>query len=654
MPKKMANRLEIRTLPRANNQLRAVQNSDGSTTVSGYAIVFNQPSQPLPFIEYIARDALDGVDLSSTLLLYAHDYNKILARADSGTLKTSIDEHGLKFTATMPNTTLANDTRENIKAGNVKGCSFGFTIADNGDRWDTRDDGTTIHYVDKIDTVSELTLTPIPAYNQTSVQVQRDMQKYLKRQKEETMTEEKQTEQDPKTVTGASAVSDEVLNQLRDMKETFTKMNENLERAMSPKHDCRDDEEPDDSGADDGGDGTADDSTDVDETDDASSNSASPASTASSAVSSASATSSAASSAASQRAVPASSEEPEEPSKKEEKRSMQNITPSNAENNEKQQLRDFKHFLLTREVRPSLLTRDGGTPTTGEQGVGLQQGQVLIPETIMAADHETHQFPRLRQYVHTITVPTPTGKQPYFDEQTATMQTKKEFDHAKDFKLSDLKFINWDVQPLAAKIVLSRELLMEQSGGKQNWLTEAQQQMQTIKDNTDDSTISQALVNNAANKITATDAVNDMKTVLNVNLKPKDSSQSQIVLSQSAYNALDLLKDGFGRPLLQPDPTSATSNLLFGKPVIVIDDTLLGKAGEANAIIAPLFKSIYNFEMGQVTGQFIDNFDIFQVVLGVMMLKDVECGRPDLVNLIKLPDKALAASNNPTVAPKSH
>lgn len=325
---------------------------------------------------------------------------------------------------------------------------------------------------------------------------------------------------------------------------------------------------------------------------------------------------------------------------------MINVTP-NSENKKEQQLRDFAHYLVTREVRPSLQQRDGAAV----QGVGLTQGSVLIPETILAADHETHQFPRMEQYVHSVNVTTTTGKQPYFEENSGILQTKAEFDHAKDAQLSALKFINWDLKTYAGKLALSRELLMDSDkGSTENWLAEAQSQMKDLQDNTNDQLISTALQAGSTVK-NATDAIADLKTVLNVNLKPNDSANAQIVLTQSAYNALDQLKDAFGRPLLQPDPTSATSNLLFGKPVVKVDDTLFGKAGDAIAVIAPLKKVIYDFQMGQVTGQFIDNYDIFDTTLGVFLRKDVVNGRPDLVNILKLTDKSLAASTPTTVTP---
>lgn len=610
MKQKMTNKdMNYRSIGIKQNQLRAVKNQDGTTTVSGTAIVFNQPSQPIPFIEYISRDALHDVDFSKTLLLYAHDYNKILAREDSGTLTTKIDDSGLHFTAKLPNTTLANDVREDINAGNLKGCSFGFTIADGGDRYDTDSKGQTIHYVDKIDSVSELTITPIPAYNQTSVQVQRDLNSYLKSKEDKNMEEKKTQEQQ----------NEEALD-------------EKIKKAVREAVQCLSKKKRDDEGADD----VADDDADVDEEDDASSSVASSSAT-SSAVQS-SAVSSASSTASSSVQSSASSQSRENQKSKEEKREMINITPQNKQN-DAQQLRDFAHFLVTREMRPSLQRE------AAAQGVGLTQGSVLIPESILAPLHETHQFNRLENFTHNVNVTTTTGKQPYFQENTGVLQTKAEFDHAKDVNLSNLKFINWDLKTYAGKLALSREVLMDsEKGSSENWLAEAQAQMKDLQDNTNDSLIAAQLLNGATTK-NATDAVSDMKTILNVNLQPKDSEASQIILTASAYNALDQLKDGFGRPLLQPDPTQASSNLLFGKPVIKVADTLLGKAGDAIAVIAPLNKVIYNFQMGQVSGQFIDTFDIFDTTLGVFLRKDVVNGRPDLVNVLKLTDKSLAASS---------
>ena len=147
--------------------------------IAGYAIVFNKPSVPnAPFIEYIAPTALDNVDLSDVLALYNHDYANVLGRVDAGTLKFSIDNVGLHFVLDMPDTTVGHDVYNNIKAGNLKGMSFGFSVADGGDSWQQGADSP-IRIINQLQTLSEISVVSRPAYDDTSVQVTRSMDAFL-------------------------------------------------------------------------------------------------------------------------------------------------------------------------------------------------------------------------------------------------------------------------------------------------------------------------------------------------------------------------------------------------------------------------------------------------------------------------------------------
>lgn len=650
--------INIRSLPVKQSKIRAVDNEDGTYTVSGYAVVFNQPSKPMPFVEYIGSDALNNVDFSKTFLLYAHDYNKVLARADSGTLKTEIDNIGLKFTAQIPDTTLGTDTFKNIQAGNVKGCSFSFKIANGGDRWNTRNDLTTVHYVDKIDTVRELTLTPIPAYEETSVsiQVKRDLQDYLNNKEEQDLNSENKSNEVRSSAVESSAAS--VVESSATSSETSTaEIDDIIASAVSaavagvktavsaachPGSAAKRDD-GDDSDVDDTADDTADDS---DIEDDAQGNQSSPASTA---ASSAVATSAAASSNASS-AVSSETRQNQQENNKEEHRAMIDITPKNENKRDALTEAVLAHNEYKRSgfVMPSINTRDAqpGTVTLNNQG------KFFLPENILKAYQEVHQFPRLNQYVHSENVDLPSGKATYFDENDQVAQTREELSEAGSFDMTTAKGVPYDVKAYSAKIRFSREQIAAGRGGNTDLMQIAQNQMAQIQNNTDDHAISDILTTNAANKITASDVIADMKTVLNVNLQPNDSEAAQIVLTQSAFNALDQLKDAFGRPLLQPDPTKSSSYTLFGKPVIKVADTLLGKkVGDKLAVITPLNKSVYKFTLDKVQGQFIDNFSSFDVILGVFFMQDIVAVRPDLMNLITITDKSLSASNN-VVTPK--
>ncbi|WP_419154100.1 HK97 family phage prohead protease [Weissella viridescens] len=146
--------------------------------IAGYAIVFDKPSVDLGFIEYIRPEALKGVDLNNVLALYNHDYGNVLGRTNSDTLKLSVDKKGLHFVLNIPDTTIGHDVYTNIKAGNLQGMSFGFTVARGGDTM-SKHNGKVIRTVTQIETLSEISVVSVPAYQDTAVQVTRSVEKHL-------------------------------------------------------------------------------------------------------------------------------------------------------------------------------------------------------------------------------------------------------------------------------------------------------------------------------------------------------------------------------------------------------------------------------------------------------------------------------------------
>ena len=166
--------------------------------ISGYAILFNEPSQPMPvdnstFTETISPQALQGVDFSKLVMIYNHDYANILASVKAGTLTVNVDEKGLAFKATLPDTTVANDVYENIKAGNLDSMSFGFSVL--ADEWQQADDGSYTRQIDKIENLYELSVVTLPAYDGTeltvdtrNLKINKEDNNMFKKVEEETVT----------------------------------------------------------------------------------------------------------------------------------------------------------------------------------------------------------------------------------------------------------------------------------------------------------------------------------------------------------------------------------------------------------------------------------------------------------------------------------
>lgn len=554
----MTNKHDIRTLI---TDLQVRDNQESNTkSIQGYALKFNEPSEPIPFIEFISPHALNGVDLSNVLLLYGHDFNNILARTDANTLTLQVDDKGLFFNAQLADTTLANDVYNDIKAGNLKGCSFGFNIAENGDTWDMDDNGNTVHYINQIANLDEISITPVPAYTETSVQVQRSLDKFLKGK--ESMAEEKKKEKE------------EIKNEEPEKK----------------KDDIKEPKKKDESKKDDD------------------------------------ATRSVRDAVKSLSDEIRSLKEKLKENKEERSNMGKDITPNNKVDKKAELKRDFAEFL-----KNGRLTRD-------VTGLGLSNGEVLIPQTILPPEHEPHQFPRLGSLVRTISVQTTTGKLPVFMDNNGTLALHTEFQPTANSKAPEIKELLWNLHTYTGKYVFSQELINDSS---YNWESELGQQLQELRDNTNDNLIMQALTNGVS-PITATDLIAALKNVLDVTLKPVDSANASIILSQSAFAALDQMNDGMNRPLVQPDVTKGMGHTVLGKTVVVVDDTLFpsAKQGDVNAIVAPLQKAVINFKSAEITGKFQDTSDIWYKQLGIFLREDVEQARKDLISYIKVAPKA--------------
>lgn len=167
-------KLQDRTVPNEVRTFRAPQPfevrtlKDGSKQVTGYAIVFNSPSADLGgFIEVCDPQMLTRTLNANpdVLLLRDHDQTLLLGRTTADTLQLSVDSTGLKFTATLPKTTIGDDTAENVRLRNLTGCSFGFmTVAD---EWTQKGTQVLRRLLD-ID-LFEISITSFPAYSGTSV-----------------------------------------------------------------------------------------------------------------------------------------------------------------------------------------------------------------------------------------------------------------------------------------------------------------------------------------------------------------------------------------------------------------------------------------------------------------------------------------------------
>ena len=161
---------EIRTI--AADELRVSPvSADGSRTLTGRAIVFNVRSQDLGgFQEVVSRGSVTQTlaDKQNILLLNNHNPSQPLASTRSGSLAIVSDSKGVSFSCKLDTRiSYVNDLALSVDAGVISGCSFGFrTLKDSY----KNEDGTLVRTLESIQ-IRELSITAIPAYLQTQVDV---------------------------------------------------------------------------------------------------------------------------------------------------------------------------------------------------------------------------------------------------------------------------------------------------------------------------------------------------------------------------------------------------------------------------------------------------------------------------------------------------
>jgi HK97 family phage prohead protease len=139
-------------------------NESGGSTFTGYAAVFNSPSEPLPFTEIVAPGAFARSlkSRNDVKLLWNHDAGQVLGSTRAKTVRLVEDGKGLRVEADLPNTTLGNDTRELIKRGDVDSMSFGFSTI--RDKWSSEGSTRTLEAV----RLHEVSIVAFPAYTATA------------------------------------------------------------------------------------------------------------------------------------------------------------------------------------------------------------------------------------------------------------------------------------------------------------------------------------------------------------------------------------------------------------------------------------------------------------------------------------------------------
>ena len=164
---------EVRFLPL---ELRAEQDQEKGSVITGYPIVFNQETDVGGFFrETIEPEAVSEEILRDVALMVGHDFGMIpLAHSrrntENSTMQLTPDTYGVKMRATLDteNNPKAQEVYSAVKRGDISGMSFAFIV--NKEAWEELDSEEPLRRITGISRIFEVSLVAFPAYEGTSVQ----------------------------------------------------------------------------------------------------------------------------------------------------------------------------------------------------------------------------------------------------------------------------------------------------------------------------------------------------------------------------------------------------------------------------------------------------------------------------------------------------
>lgn len=155
---------------RQDVRLRAELNGN---KLVGYASVYNQVGRiSNGNLERIAPGAFSKVlndSNTDVLALMHHDKQKVLGRQSSGTVRLRENPDGLYFEIDLPDTSYANDLKNLVARGDIKGMSFGYEPKHS--EWGRLRDGRYVETITEIARMQDISPTSTPTWSGTSVQL---------------------------------------------------------------------------------------------------------------------------------------------------------------------------------------------------------------------------------------------------------------------------------------------------------------------------------------------------------------------------------------------------------------------------------------------------------------------------------------------------
>jgi len=157
-------------------EVRAEENDEHGSFITGQPIVYNEPSDMGWYREYIDDGALDNTDLRDVRFLVNHNTDMIpLARSRNNNANSTMQMEvipnvgmSIRVDLDTENNSEAKSLYSAVKRGDISGMSFMFTVEE--DKWEDLDSDYPTRHILSFAKVFEVSAVTFPAYEQTSIQ----------------------------------------------------------------------------------------------------------------------------------------------------------------------------------------------------------------------------------------------------------------------------------------------------------------------------------------------------------------------------------------------------------------------------------------------------------------------------------------------------
>ncbi|MNW36748.1 Phage capsid family protein [compost metagenome] len=273
-----------------------------------------------------------------------------------------------------------------------------------------------------------------------------------------------------------------------------------------------------------------------------------------------------------------------------------------------------------KELRSAINTyvRSKGAEVRAVDGFKLVDGGALVPEELLTPEKAVEDRVDLLQYVKDVPARRSSGKYPIIKKSGTKMNTVAELEANPELAKPTISEITYSIETYRGYIPVSQEVIDDADYDIVGLIDE---EISDQELNTRNFAIASVLKTAPAKTVVELD---DIITLLNTGFKT--AYQVKLYVSQSLFNALDLLKDKNGRYLLQDDVTVPSGKRLKGKEIVVLDDDMIGAAaGDLLGFVGDAKAFCKFFNRKQVSVKWVDN-NVYGQLLAAFVRFDVVAG----------------------------